>query len=100
MLSARRLRLSELAREGKLERIQTLVSFGCDVNACDYDSRTALHAAAGEGNVHVLGYLLEQGSDYNAVDHRGSTPLDEAVRTYVDQCSAPRSHPPHSTYMY
>ena len=75
------LRLSELAREGKLERMQTLVSFGCDVNAVDYDARTPLHAASGEGNVHILSYLLLQNADVNAVDHRGCTPLDEAVRT-------------------
>ena len=75
------LRLSELARLGKLERMMTLVSFGCDVNAVDYDMRTCLHAAAGEGNVHVLSYLIEQGADVNAVDHRGCTPLDEAIRS-------------------
>ena len=75
------LRLSELARQGKLERMMSLVEFGCDVNAVDYDLRAPLHAAAGEGNVHVIGFLLEQRADVNAVDHRGCTPLDEAVRT-------------------
>ena len=59
----------------------SLVEFGCDVNAVDYDLRAPLHAAAGEGNVHVIGFLLAQKADVNASDHRGCTPLDEAVRT-------------------
>ena len=65
----------------------SLVEFGCDVNAVDYDLRAPLHAAAGEGNVHVIGFLLGQRADVNASDHRGCTPLDEAVRT--SQCPNP-----------
>ena len=76
-----RLRLSELARQGKLERMMTLVEFGCDVNAIDYDRRSPLYAAAGNCNVNVIDFLLAKKANVNATDFRGCTPLDEAVRT-------------------
>ena len=76
-----RLRLSELARQGKLERMMTLVEFGCDVNAIDYDRRSPLYAAAGNCNVNVIDFLISKKASVNATDFRGCTPLDEAVRT-------------------
>ena len=59
----------------------SLIEFGCDVNAIDYDRRSPLYAAAGNCNVNVIDFLLAKKADVNAKDFRGCTPLDEAVRT-------------------
>ena len=42
--------LCDLARGGKLETLKDFLQNGADVNAADYDGRTALHPAASEGN--------------------------------------------------
>lgn len=53
---------------------------GVDVNAKDYDFRTATHLAAGNNEIAVLSYLLQNGADPNALDRWGCRPLDEAHR--------------------
>jgi len=51
-----------------------------NINAPDYDKRTALHLAAAEGRREVVEYLVAQGADVNARDRWGDSPLIEAVR--------------------
>ncbi|KAK9791836.1 hypothetical protein WJX73_006514 [Symbiochloris irregularis] len=52
-----------------------------NVNAYDYDKRTALHISAAEGNAPVVKLLVEEGrADCSCRDRWGSTPLDEASR--------------------
>jgi len=60
--------------------IKALVTFGANVNAADYDSRTALHLASSTGNVEALTMLLELGADARARDRMGGSPLDDAIR--------------------
>jgi hypothetical protein len=60
--------------------IKALVTFGADVNAADYDSRTALHLASCTGNLEALTKLLELGADVHARDRMGGSPLDDAIR--------------------
>lgn len=72
--------LCELARQGKCEQIKCLLESKCEVNAKDYDARTALHLAASEGNKPVVELLLASGADVAAKDRWGSTPLIDAQR--------------------
>jgi ankyrin repeat protein len=52
---------------------------GVDVNARDWDNRTAAMAAAARGHLAVLKLLRERGADLEAADHTSTTPLMEAA---------------------
>ena len=72
--------------------IQMCEKEGLSINGCDYDSRSALHLAAGEGRLAVVAYLLAAGANPNAEDRWGGTPLDDALRhQMVDVANALRS---------
>lgn len=68
------------ASEGDLFQIQALVARGVDLDAADYDGRTALHLAASEGHAKVVRYLLHQHAHINPRDRWGNTPLADALR--------------------
>ncbi|EQC32996.1 hypothetical protein SDRG_09518 [Saprolegnia diclina VS20] len=68
------------AYEGNVEEIRRLKLLGADVNAADYDGRTAMHIAASMGHVAVLKELVYQGGNVHAVDRWGGTPLSDATR--------------------
>jgi len=69
------------AADGDLDEVQLLVEHGgVNVNAADYDLRTAVHLAAGNNQLSVLTYLLQAGADPNPLDRWGNRPLDEAIR--------------------
>ncbi|MFH4975166.1 hypothetical protein AB6A40_001875 [Gnathostoma spinigerum] len=53
---------------------------GADVNASDYDGRTALHIAANSENETMIAYLLEHGADPRLTDRCGETPLIQSER--------------------
>ncbi len=57
-----------------------------NINACDYDSRTALHVACALGHTSIVQFLVRKGAYVNAVDNWGGTPLDDAIRTSNLQC--------------
>ena len=73
-------KLCSLVEENNLEMLRKWVSGGIDVNACDYDKRTALHIAAACGAVEILRFLLESGADCSLVDRFGNTAKQEAMR--------------------
>ena len=50
-----------------------------DVNAKDYDERTALHIAAANGQMPMVKMLMEFKANVNAKDRWGSTPMDDAL---------------------
>ncbi len=68
------------ASEGDLFEIQTLLAKGVDINATNYDKRTALHLAAAEGHTKIVRYLLHKKANVNLRDRWGHTPLAEALR--------------------
>lgn len=57
-----------------------VLSLGVDVNACDYDRRSALHVAAAEGHVRIMKLLLERGGSPTLRDRWGLSAIDEAKR--------------------
>jgi glutaminase len=76
------------ASEGDLFQMQSLVARGVDVDAADYDGRTALHLAASEGHVKAVRYLLNQRAQVNPLDRWGNTPLADAKRSRHDEVVA------------
>lgn len=68
------------ASEGDLAGIQRLVASGVNLDAADYDGRTALHLAASEGRREVVAYFVSQGVELAPCDRWGNTPLDDAKR--------------------
>ena len=68
------------ASQGDLNEVQKLAALGIDLNAADYDGRTALHLAASEGHLEVINYLIEKGVNLDPVDRWGGTPLTDAER--------------------
>ncbi len=68
------------ASEGDLCAIQRLVARGIDLEAADYDLRTAVHLAAAEGQERIVQFFIDQGVDLSPRDRWGNTPLDEAQR--------------------
>ncbi|ROL43948.1 Glutaminase liver isoform, mitochondrial [Anabarilius grahami] len=58
---------------------------GADVNAVDYDGRSALHVAASEGRLDVIKFLVENaGANCTLKDRWGNTALQEAMRCNQD----------------
>ena len=63
-----------------VDQLRRLIDNKADINAGDYDSRSALHIAAADGHAKVVEFLLEQKADPNKKDRWACTPLLEAVR--------------------
>ena len=72
--------LCEAARQGDVKTVEMLLACGLDVNAADYDLRTAIHLAASTGNKHVVEVLLKRSADVNVKDRWGGTALADAIR--------------------
>ena len=72
--------LLSAASTGDLEQIMRLTATGTDLNAADYDGRTAIHLAASEGQMEVLEYLISKGARLDCIDRWQNTPLDDAKR--------------------
>eukprot|EP00742_Colponemidia_sp_Colp-10_P020863 GILJ01024368.1.p1 GENE.GILJ01024368.1~~GILJ01024368.1.p1 ORF type:complete len:261 (-),score=42.01 GILJ01024368.1:547-1329(-) len=71
--------LMESARNGDLEAIEFLISYGADIDAVDEDDRTPLHHAAMWGQAAVIELLERSGANLEAVDDKGRTPLHGAA---------------------
>jgi ankyrin repeat protein len=67
------------AAGGQVERVETLLAQGADVNAKNAAERTPLMVAAGAGNTRIVRKLLGFGADPNLADKRGITALMEAA---------------------
>ncbi|MGX2040485.1 ankyrin repeat domain-containing protein [Methylocaldum sp. MU1018] len=77
------------AAAGQLERLDSLLARGADVNAKNGAGRTPLMGAAFSGNVRAIRKLLAFGADPNTADKRGVTALMEAVaQGYEDAVGA------------
>lgn len=69
------------ASTDNVHHLKRLVEHKCNVNASNYDQRTALHLAASNGSVACMHFLLKQQViEVNVEDRFGNTPLDDARR--------------------
>ena len=66
---------------GDLSNITALVNLGVDLNAQDYDHRTALHLASAECQLPIIDMLLLHTPKLLA-DKNGETAFHDAVRSY------------------
>ena len=69
------------AKAGDVTALRSLHMQGADMEAADYDGRTALHLAAAEGHIEAVKFILEVGQVApEPTDRWGVTPYQEAVR--------------------
>eukprot|EP00762_Andalucia_godoyi_P006268 ANDGO_05825.mRNA.1 Ammonium transporter 1 len=72
--------LCSAASKGDIAELQMMLATGADLNASDYDGRTAMHLAAAEAQQDTMVWLLKHGADAFPKDRYGMTPLDDAKR--------------------
>lgn len=66
---------------GDLPSLRRYFLSGADMNAVDYDGRSALHVAASEGHLEIIKFLMENtGASCLVKDRWGNTALQEAAR--------------------
>lgn len=67
------------AKEGRLEKVRSLIAEGADINAVNAQGRSALMSAVYKRNRRIVRELLVEGADVNTVDAMGRTALMMAV---------------------
>jgi len=72
--------LDQAVFDGDILLLRRLLMAKIQVDASDYDKRTAVHIAAAEGNLAALKLLVEFGADLTVRDRWGNTVQDEAKR--------------------
>ncbi|CAG9533087.1 unnamed protein product [Cercopithifilaria johnstoni] len=65
---------------GDIEKLDSWLAAGADINQQDYSGKTALHIAVESRNEQLLYYLLDRGADPNKRDHFDLTPLEYAEK--------------------
>ena len=70
---------------GFILTLERLLQAQIEVNAYEYDGRTACHIAASEGNVAALRVMVESGADLTLKDRSKNTVLDDAKRVNAAQ---------------
>lgn len=71
--------------EGDIKLLCRLLRAGADVDAADYDGRTALHIAASQSSAPAVRALLDRNPATSARDRWGNTPLDDAKRVAAQE---------------
>ena len=69
----------ESAATGNTPALKLLLQAKSNVNARDYDHRTALHIACCEGHVETASMLIAHGANMTVQDRCGNEPLKEAI---------------------
>ena len=75
--------LHHAARNGDLEIVKQLVSYGADVNAMSNHGHFPLYCTAGHGHVETTRYIVENGANLQARLNDGKT-VTEWLRQYAD----------------
>jgi ankyrin repeat protein len=76
------------AQVGKVEIVDTLITWGVDVDHKDTSNSTALIYAAFFGQLEVARYLLEAGADVDWRDNFGDTPLNACDQVEFPELAA------------
>lgn len=71
--------INSAVRANDIPKLDTLKSYGADLSATNYDSRTALHVACIENNEQIAKHLLLNGVSVHVRDRYDRTPLMEAI---------------------
>ena len=66
---------------GDRDKLECLEGYDADLNASDYNGKTALHVAASSGQHALIEWLLERGASVHARDNANETPLLAAVKS-------------------
>lgn len=74
-------KLCQCVFDGDIKLLTRLCKAGINLNAGDYDARTALHIAACEGNVTAVRVLVEYGANLSVKDRWNNSVFDEAKRS-------------------
>jgi ankyrin repeat protein len=77
--------LCQAVFDGDILTLRRLLRARIQVNASDYDKRTAAHVAAAEGNVMAFKALVEFGADLTMKDRWDNTVDDEAKKANSSQ---------------
>jgi glutaminase len=64
---------------GNIDKLKECKKKGMNLDACDYDFRTALHLASAVGNRDAVKWLLDNGAKVQ-VDRFGGLPIHDAIR--------------------
>mmetsp|Transcript_72366 Transcript_72366/g.143482 ORF Transcript_72366/g.143482 Transcript_72366/m.143482 type:complete len:579 (-) Transcript_72366:210-1946(-) len=79
------LKLCCAAAAGKTFALEELLHSNINVNAADYDGRSALHVATAHGQTDTVKWLVGMKASVDLQDHFGLTPLAEALRHKRDE---------------
>lgn len=66
--------LCQTVFDGDVVLLKRLLKAGIEINAADYDMRTAAHIAAAESSVAIIRILASHGADLSLADRWGNTP--------------------------
>ena len=74
------------ADRGQIQLVNYLKRAGANVNFCNQNGITALHAAARNGHTDCIKRLVKSRADVNKTDKEGHTPLMVAAMNGYDGC--------------
>ncbi|XP_071151085.1 glutaminase liver isoform, mitochondrial-like [Mytilus edulis] len=81
-------RLLNCASRGDIKRMRQFKECGYNMDACDYDKRTALHIAVSDNQEHIVKFLLgecdQQGIAKNGADRWNVTPWEAAKTSALE----------------
>lgn len=69
----------EAVQEGVIDKVQSLIEGGADINARGIFGHPPLNHAAASGHIDIVEYLISKGADVNGRDQDGCSPLHTAA---------------------
>ena len=70
--------LLDACKNGNIDLVKKMLSYGADVNAKNNNGNTPLHLASRKGHTEIVKLLLEHGADANVKNNDGETAFDWA----------------------
>ena len=60
-------------KEGLIEEVELLISYGSDIHCKDNKGLTVLHHACSNDHIDIVLLLIDKGADVNCKDNKGLT---------------------------